>query len=156
MHAAFMADDFLGDALEPARNTFRVCYACRRKCAFLNVLFSIRVSNLFSSLPGHQLVARALLRGQQQARKPPAGGTGRAAGGVFIAMHAPINARKPSNKVRLNASRTSKRRESCLGMSWRINELITLTLPKSGVARTVCYVNCFVQPTANTKKRAYQ
>ena len=28
---------------------------------------------------------------------------------------------------------------SCLGMSWRRNELITLTLPKSGVARTVCY-----------------
>ena len=50
-----------------------------------------------------------------------------------------------------NASRTSKRRVSCIGMSWRRIELITLTLPKSGVARTVCYVNCFVQPMANTK-----
>ena len=55
----------------------------------------------------------------------------------------------------LIASRTSKRRVSCLGMSWRRNELITLTLPKSGVVRTVCYVNGFVQPTANTRKGAY-
>ena len=38
-----------------------------------------------------------------------------------------------------------------LGMSWRRNELITLTVPKSGVARTVCYVNCFVQHMANIK-----
>ena len=60
-------------------------------------------------------------------------------------------ARKLNYEVRLNASRTSKRRVSYLGMSWRRNELITLTLPKSGVARTVCYVNCFVQPKANTK-----
>ena len=36
-------------------------------------------------------------------------------------------------------------------MSWRRNELITVSLPKPRVARTVCYVNCFVQPTANTK-----
>ena len=50
-----------------------------------------------------------------------------------------------------NASRTSERRVSCLGMSWRRNKLITVTLPKSRVARTVCYVNCFVQTTANTK-----
>ena len=57
-----------------------------------------------------------------------------------------INARKPGNEVRLNAFRSSKRRVSCLGMSWRRNELIALTLPNSGVARTVCYVICFVQP----------
>ena len=59
--------------------------------------------------------------------------------------------RKPTNKVRLNASRTSKTRVSRLGTFWRRNELTTLTLPKSGVARTVCYVNRFVQPAANTK-----
>ena len=53
--------------------------------------------------------------------------------------------------MRLNAFRISKTRVSCLGTSWRRNELITLTLPKSGVARTVCYVNCLVQTTANTK-----
>ena len=42
-------------------------------------------------------------------------------------------------------------------MPWDVlgEELITLTLPKSGVARTVCYVDCFVQLTTNTK-RAYQ
>ena len=36
-------------------------------------------------------------------------------------------------------------------MSWRRNELITVTLPTAGAARRVCYVNSFVQPTANTK-----
>ena len=94
-------------------------------------------------------MVRRLLRGPQQvtqgvlrARKPPAGDPGapprRAAGGVlFFAIYALIYARKPSNKLQLNASRTSKRRVSgCLGMSWRRNELMTLTLPKSGVART--------------------
>ena len=85
-------------------------------------------------------------RGKQASRRGPR----RAAGGVFFKIHALIYVRKPSNKVRLHSSRTSKRRVSCLGMSWRRNELITLTLPKSGVARTVCYVDCFVQPTANT------
>ena len=35
-------------------------------------------------------------------------------------------ARKPSNNVRLNASRTSKRRVSCRGMSWSRNEMIHL------------------------------
>ena len=40
------------------------------------------------------------------------------------AIHARIYARKPSNKVRSNASRTSKRRVSgCLGISLRRNEL---------------------------------
>ena len=39
-------------------------------------------------------------------------------------------ARKPSNKVRLNAARASKRRVPCLGMSWRRNELITLKTPE--------------------------
>ena len=98
---------------------------------------------------------RRLLRGPQQAAKPqglPEGPQGRAAGGVFFARYALIYARKPSNKVRLNTRRTSKRRVSYLGMSWRRNELITLTLLKLGVARTVCNVinNCF-QLTANTK-----
>ena len=36
-------------------------------------------------------------------------------------------------------------------MSWSGNELITVALPKSGEARTACYVIVFVQPTANTK-----
>ena len=81
-------------------------------------------------------------------REGPPGGPPEA---FFSSMYAPIDARKPSNEVRLNAFRISKTRVSCLGTSWRRNELITLTLPKSGVARTVCYVNCFVQPTANTK-----
>ena len=85
-------------------------------------------------------------RGKQASRRGPR----RAAGGVFFKIYALMYVRKPSNKVRLHSSRTSKRRVSRLGMSWRRNELITLTLPKSGVARTVCYVDCFVQPTANT------
>ena len=55
---------------------------------------------------------------------------------------------KTKHQVRPNAFLTSKKRVSCLG---RRNELITITLPNSGVARTVCYVVCFVQPTANTK-----
>ena len=83
---------------------------------------------------------RALISGPasppQQPPRAPRSGPGRTAGGDFFAICEQIYARKPSNKVRLNASRTSKRRVSCLGMSWRRNELITLTLPKSGVART--------------------
>ena len=40
------------------------------------------------------------------------------------AIYARIYARKPRNKVRLNASRTLKRRvPGCLGMSWISNEL---------------------------------
>ena len=77
-------------------------------------------------------------RGKQASRRGPR----RAAGGVFFKIYALMYVRKPSNKVRLHSSRTSKRRVSRLGMSWRRNELITLTLPKSGVARTLCYVNC--------------
>ena len=87
---------------------------------------------------GALIVVRRLLRGPQKAtqgeRNTPA-----------------VRARKTSSRVRLYASRTSTKRVSCLGMSWRRNELIALTLPKSGVARTTCYVNCFVQPTANTE-----
>ena len=45
---------------------------------------------------------------------------------------------KTKHQVRPNAFLTSKKRVSCLGMSW-----IAVTLPKSGVARTICYVNCF-------------
>ena len=57
---------------------------------------------------------------------------------ALISVGAPPEGKKlrPSNKLRSNASRTSKRRVSGrLGMSWSRNELVTLTLPKSGVAR---------------------
>ena len=95
---------------------------------------------------------RALISGSASvAVWPPEGPPGGPPEAMFFAIYALIHARKPSNKARLNASRTSKRHASCLGMSWRRNELIPLTLPKSGVARTVCYVNYFVQPMANTK-----
>ena len=61
-------------------------------------------------------------------RRGPGGSPGRAAGvDFFFAIYALIYAPKLGNKVRLNASRTSKRRLSCLGMSWRRKELITLT-----------------------------
>ena len=79
-----------------------------------------------------QLVVRRLLRAAQrcgaclQARNPPTV----APGGPQEAkkmrhIYARTYARKPSrNKVRLNASRTSKRRASgCLRMCWRRNEL---------------------------------
>ena len=109
-------------------------------------------------------MVRRMLRGPQQAtlrvlRAPPEGPPGGPPEAFFLrcTRYALIYARKPSNKVRLNASRTWKRRISCLGMSWRRNELIKITLADSGVARTVCmlvvYVNCFVQPTANSKRR---
>ena len=67
-------------------------------------------------VPGHEL----LLVVQQStqgvlARKPP-GGPREA---IFFPIYALIYARKPSNEVRLNASRTSKRRVSCLETSWR-------------------------------------
>ena len=58
-------------------------------------------------------------------RASPPRGPRRAAGGEKYTIYARIYARKPSrNKVRLNASRTSRRRGSgCLGVSWRRNEL---------------------------------
>ena len=91
-------------------------------------------------------------------KKAPGAPPGRAAGSIFFGDIRSMQlkyGRKPGNKVRLNASRTSKRCVSCFGMSCRRNELITFTLLlKSGVARTVCYVNCFL--TANTEKGAYQ
>ena len=107
-------------------------------------------------------MVRRLLRGPQYRQSKACGACCRRASPregrrmlFSFAIYALIYAQKPSNKVCLNASRTSKRCVSCLGMSWRRNELITLTLPKSGVVRTVCYVNGFVQPTANTRKGAY-
>ena len=74
--------------------------------------------------------------GAQAPRRGPPEGPRRAAGGEKIAIYARICAWRPSNKLRSNASLTSKRRVSgCLRMSWSRNELITLALLKSGVAR---------------------
>ena len=57
-------------------------------------------------------------------RLPP---PGRPPEAIFLGTYAVINARKSSSKVRLNASRTSKSLYHAFGMSWRRNELITLT-----------------------------
>ena len=55
----------------------------------------------------------------------------------YLREYEPENQVLRSNELRLNASRTSKRRVSgCHGTSLSGNELITLTLPKSGVARS--------------------
>ena len=78
-----------------------------------------------------KLVVRRLLRaaGEQAPGSPP----GKAAGCKNIAIYARISARKPSNKVLLNASRTSKKNDGVcrevLGpaMLRRSNELIRHT-----------------------------
>ena len=103
-------------------------------------------------MAGRQLRAAQHACGPWGGAEPPPGRPpGRVAGGDLFATRSLIYARKPSHKVRLNASRTSKRRVSCLGTSSRRNGLITLTLLKSGIACEVYYASCFVQPMANTK-----
>ena len=86
-----------------------------------------------ASIGGPAFVARRRRASLPQAPlKPPRKGPRRAAGGEKNAIYARIYARKPSiniKKVRLNASRTSKRRVSgYLVMSWRRNELFQVFL----------------------------
>ena len=86
----------------------------------------------------HQRAVAALSEGQGEERRlrhellDLAAGRKRADADCLCDICTKIYARKPSNKTRLNASRTSKRRVSCLwNMSWRRNEQITLPLPVS-------------------------
>ena len=59
----------------------------------------------------------------------------------FFPTYAQIRARKPSDKVRLNAYKTSNKRVSSLEMSRRRDELITITLSNTGIARAVSYLS---------------
>ena len=140
---------------------------CISECFIFHTGFKLVFFPTRASISGPGSVAGTATGAQAPRRGPPESPPGEPPKTIFFAIYvlqctsyALIYARKPSSKARLNASRTSKRRVLCLGMSWRRNELIKITLADSGVARTVCmlvvYVNCFVQPTANTKTCPYQ
>ena len=133
---------------DPPPSNQAVTGAVVLQSSFTIATFALSSSSNFlrGSIPGHQLVVRCMLRGPQQATQgvlcgacqarkhptgPPEGPPGGPPEASFFAIYGLIYARKPTIKMRLNASRTSKRRVLRLGMSWRRNELITLTLPKS-------------------------